>query len=100
MTCETCGEHHKKNTAKDFTKAVIEIDNPETLVLLRKVVIPASMGTEEQVPPAIGKYKNVILQYESNDHVYLYSSDGIPTAIATSGGVATINSTDWSALWQ
>lgn len=80
MTCNACGEK-PKNTAKDFTKAVIEINNPETLVLLRKVVIPASMGTEEQAPPAIGKYHNVILYYESNKHVYLYSSDGIPTLL-------------------
>lgn len=80
MTCNACGEK-PKNTAKDFTKAVIEINNPETLVLLRKVVIPASMGTEEQVPPAIGKYHNVILHYEANNHTYLYSSDGIPTLL-------------------
>lgn len=80
MTCNACGEK-PKNTAKDFTKAVIEINNPETLILLRKVVIPASMGTEEQVPPAIGKYHNVILYYEANKHVYLYSSDGIPTLL-------------------
>lgn len=39
------------------------------------------MGDEESVPPAIGKYRNVLLQYEANDHIYLYSSDGIPTAI-------------------
>lgn len=80
MTCNACGEK-PKNTAKDFTKAVIEINNPETLVLLRKVVVPASMGTEEQVPAAIGKYHNVILRYEANRHVYLYSSDGIPTLL-------------------
>ena len=80
MTCTACGEK-PKDTAKDFTKAVIEITNPETLVLLRKVVIPTSMGDDTDVPPAIGKYKNVILQYEANGHIYLYSSDGIPTAI-------------------
>lgn len=82
MTCNACGEKPKK-TCNDFTKAVIEINNPETLVLLRKVVIPASMGTEEQVPPAIGKYHNVILYYEANKHTYLYSSDGIPTLLET-----------------
>ena len=86
MTCETCGEKPKKcgNCNKDFPRAVIEINNPETLVLLRKVVIPASMGDEEQVAPVIGKYHNVLLQYEANDHIYLYSSDGIPTAITAS----------------
>ena len=80
MTCNACGEKPKK-TCNDFTKAVIEINNPETLVLLRKVVIPASMGTEEQVPAVVGKYHNVILKYEANNHVYLYSSDGIPTLL-------------------
>lgn len=78
--CTACGDK-PENTAKDFTKAVIEINNPETLVLLRKVVIPASMGDDTDVVPAIGKYRNIILQYEANGHIYLYSSDGIPTAI-------------------
>ena len=81
MVCESCGEKKKCNCNKDFPKAVVEINNPEQLVLLRKVVIPASMGTEEQVPASIGKYYNVILQYEANGHIYLYSSDGIPTEI-------------------
>lgn len=80
MTCEFCGDAPKKKKP-DFTKAVIEIDNPETLVLLRKVVIPASMGDETDVPPTVGKYRNVILYYEANKHTYLYSSDGIPTLI-------------------
>lgn len=80
MACNICGEK-PKDTAKDFTKAVIEINNPETLVLLRKVVIPASMGTEEDVPAAIGKYHNVLLHYEANKRTYLYSSDGIPTLL-------------------
>lgn len=82
MTCGSCGEKPKKHCSS-FTKSVIEINNPETLVLLRKVVVPASMGTEEDVPAAIGKYHNVILYYEANKHTYLYSSDGIPTYIET-----------------
>lgn len=80
MTCESCGDKPKKCN-KDFTRAVIEINNPEQITLLRKVVIPTSMGTEEQVPAAIGKYRNVILHYEANKHTYLYSSDGIPTLL-------------------
>lgn len=82
MTCSACGEQ-PKNTAKDFTKAVIEINNPETLVLFRKVVIPTSMGDETAVPAAIGKYHNVLLVYEANGHAYLYSSDGIPTLLTS-----------------
>lgn len=91
MACETCGEK-PKNTSKDFTKAVIEIENPETLVLLRKVVIPASMGNDIEVPATIGKYHNVILYYEANKHVYIYSSDGIPTLITpdASGGIPSV----------
>ena len=80
MTCTSCGDK-PKGSSKGFPRAVVEINNPESLVLLRKVVIPVSMGTEEDVPPTIGKYFNVILQYEANGHIYLYSSDGIPTAI-------------------
>lgn len=80
MGCTSCGEQ-PKDTSKDFTKAVVEINNPGCIVLLRKVVIPASMGTEEEVPASIGKYYNVILYYEANKHIYIYSSDGIPTRI-------------------
>lgn len=84
MTCTACGEHPKENTAKDFTKAVIEINNPEeSIVLFRKVVIPVSMGDETEVPAAIGKYHNVLLVYEINNHAYLYSSDGIPTLLTS-----------------
>lgn len=80
MTCDACGEKPKKMN-KGFPKAVVEINNPETLVLLRKVVIPASMGDETAFPPAIGKYFNVLLHYEASGSNYLYSSDGIPTEI-------------------
>ena len=80
MICNACGEQ-PENTAKDFTRAVIEINNPEEIVLFRKVVIPASMGDDTTVPPAIGKYYNVLLYYEANQKSYLYSSDGIPTQL-------------------
>lgn len=79
--CNSCGETKCSCKNKDFTKAVIEIDNPEQITLMRKVVIPASMGDDTTVPPAIGKYHNVILHYEANKHTYLYSSDGIPTLL-------------------
>ena len=81
MTCPACGDKPKCNCTKDFPRAVIEINNPETLVLLRKVSIPASIGDDTTVPPAIGKYHNAILYYEANNHTYLYSSDGIPTLL-------------------
>ena len=81
MTCNACGEKPKK-TCNDFTKAVVEIDNPGQTILLRKVSIPASLGDDTAVPPVVGKYKNVLLFYESNNKSYLYSSDGIPTLLA------------------
>lgn len=80
MTCESCGDKPKKCN-KDFTKAVVEIDNPEQITLMRKVTIPASMGDDTTVPPVVGKYKNVLLYYEANQKSYLYSSDGIPTQL-------------------
>lgn len=81
MACESCGDKPKKCN-KDFTKAVIEIDNPEQITLMRKVTIPASMGDDATVPPVVGKYHNVLLYYEANHKSYLYSSDGIPTLLA------------------
>lgn len=81
MTCEPCGEK-PKHPARDFTKAVVEINNPEKLILFRKVVIPASMGDDTVVVPAVGKYHNTLVYYEANNKSYLYSSDGIPTQLA------------------
>ena len=78
MACDC--EKKKNECPVDFTKNVIEINNPEQLVLLRKVVMPASLSEAEN-PPVIGRYRNVILKYEDTGNVYIYSSDGIPTAI-------------------
>lgn len=82
MTCNECGEKPKKACGA-FPKAVIEIDNPEKIVLLRKVMVPASMGDESTFPPTIGKYHNVLLEYEASGGIYLYSSDGIPTKLSS-----------------
>ena len=79
MVCSACGEKEKKDNS--FPKAVVEIDNPGSITLIRKVVVPASMGDDTAVPPVVGKYKNVLLYYEANSKVYLYSSDGIPTQL-------------------
>lgn len=80
--CNSCGKPKCSCENKDFTKRVIEIDNPEQITLMRKVSIPASMGDDTAVPPIVGKYKNVLLYYEANHKSYLYSSDGIPTQLA------------------
>ena len=76
-----CEKDKAKKECNDFTKAVINIENPEVLTLFHKVVIPASMGDEEAVPPVVGKYHNTLLYYEASDNSYLYSSDGIPTKV-------------------
>lgn len=80
MTCTSCEE---KTMKKAFPGPVVEITNPEKLILFRKVVLPASLGDETVVPPTIGRYKNVLLEYEANGNLYLYSSDGIPTQLST-----------------
>lgn len=69
------------DTPKTFPNAAVEIVNPDQLVLFRKVVVPSSMGGPDEVVPAVGKYKNVLLYYEKTEDAYLYSSDGIPTLI-------------------
>lgn len=81
--CSSCGEAPHKCSCKnkEFTKAVVEINNPEQITLMRKVTIPASMGDDTTVPPVVGKYHNVLLYYEANSKSYLYSSDGIPTQL-------------------
>lgn len=63
------------------TPRVLEIEKPEEKVLFHKVVLPASAGDDITNPPTPGKYENVLLEYEANGHLYLYSSDGIPTQI-------------------
>lgn len=87
MACNSCGKKKKTCDNKEFTKAVVEINNPETNVLIRKVVIPTSLGDDITNPPSIGRYCNVVLYYEANQHIYLYSSDGIPTLISDNGDV-------------
>lgn len=81
MPCDSCDKKPKNNESCAFTKATVEINNPKQLSMFRKVVVPASMGDDVENPPKVGKYCNVILYYEANDQVYLYSSDGIPTKI-------------------
>ena len=34
-------------------------------------------------PPRPGMYRNVLLVYKANNHIYMYSSDGIPTFISS-----------------
>lgn len=67
------------------TPKVLEIHNHECPVLFHKVLLPAAMGNDIDNPPRTGQYRNVLLVYEANGHVYLFSSDGIPTFISDGG---------------
>lgn len=67
------------------TPKVLEIHNHECPVLFHRVLVPAAIGDDETNPPRNGQYRNVLLVYEANDHVYLFSSDGIPTFISDGG---------------
>lgn len=79
MDCPICNQQPEDKTP--FISA--ECPTPEP-VTFHKVNIPASMGDETQVPPTAGKYRNVLLEYEYNNHLYFYSSDGIPTYVRSS----------------
>lgn len=61
----------------------LEIKCPGEVVLFHKVELPAEIGDDTTHPPRPGMYRNVLLQYKANNHVYMYSSDGIPTFIST-----------------
>lgn len=91
MPCKECGGHgghHKPSCA--FSPAVLQITNKDCTIFHR-VEIPAAMGDETTVPPANGKYRNVLLTYEASGNAYLYSSDGIPTKL-------TFATSDYDAL--
>lgn len=88
----------KCNCEKDnsLPPAVLQINNQECPVVFHKVVVPAAMGDDIDNPPRNGQYRNVLLQYEATKHVYLFSSDGIPTYI--SDGDEDKDTTDYNEL--
>lgn len=51
-------------------------------VYLRAVTIPVAFGDDVVYPPENGLYKDAVVTYEANKHVYFYSSDGIPTSLS------------------
>lgn len=60
----------------------VKIITPGTCDYFRKVLIPSSLGDDTgDYAPKNGDYKNAIVEYAKNHHVYIYSSDGIPTNI-------------------
>lgn len=62
--------------------AVLQINNQECPTLFHRVTIPAEIGDDKAYPPKPGLYRNTLLVYEANGHVYMFSSDGIPTLIS------------------
>lgn len=81
----------KCNCKKDkcLSPAVLQINNYDCPTVFHKVTFPAAMGDDETNPPRNGQYRNVLLVYEANGHVYMFSSDGIPTLISDGGSGTT-----------
>ena len=80
--CEKChGPAPIKGKVGFCPPKVVQINNPQGPTLFHCVTVPASMGDDTTYPPKPGMYKNILLYYEANDQVYLYSSDGIPTRL-------------------
>ena len=55
---------------------------------LSKVTLAAVLGDDGKdspIAPKNGNYCNAIVVYEANGHVYIYSTEGIPTLINTEG---------------
>lgn len=58
---------------------------------LRLIPLPAALGDDSKgspVAPKNGDYCNALVKYESNGHMYVYSTEGVPTLIydGDSGG--------------
>lgn len=75
---------------ENFPPQVLINVGGEKPVLFRLVRLPADFGTDEENPPKVGEYRNVLLNYSANNHTYIFSSDGIPvllTGTAESTGI-------------
>lgn len=65
-------------------KETVRIITPGNCDYFRKVVIPAALGDDTgEAAPKNGAYRNALVEYEENGHIYLYSSDGIPTMLVS-----------------
>lgn len=62
----------------------VRIITPGNCDYFRKVVIPSALGDDTgEAAPKNGAYRNALVEYEENGHVYIYSSDGIYTLISS-----------------
>lgn len=82
MGCKECGKPKCNGKCGCKSPKVLQINNPAEYITFHKVSIPAAMGDSTTNPPAVGKYKNVLLYYEADQTSWLYSTDGIPTKLA------------------
>lgn len=80
MGCN-CGKPKCNGKCGCNSPKVLQINNPAEYITFHKVSIPAAMGDSTTNPPAVGKYKNVLLYYEADQTSWLYSTDGIPTKL-------------------
>lgn len=80
MGCN-CGKPKCDGQCGCKSPAVLQINNPPEYITFHKVSVPAVMGDSTTNPPAVGKYKNVLLYYEADQTSWLYSTDGIPTRL-------------------
>lgn len=55
---------------------------------LRLISFPAALGDDSKgspVAPKNGDYCNALVKYESNGHIYVYSTEGVPERLSSNG---------------
>lgn len=83
MPCECQPKHPKPRKLKCCPG--VEIDYIE---------IPVSAGTDEPgqpLAPENGAHKNAVVRYAANNHVYIYTSEGIPVMLSDGGDKAVLS---------
>ena len=56
---------------------------------LKKVFLASALGDDSYgspIAPKNGAYCNAIVVYEANEHVYIYTSEGVPVLVGGAGG--------------
>lgn len=89
MGCSKCEQNNMPKPIAgscEIGNQVLEIFNAAEVVDFHTVVIPAQMGDDTVVKPENNSYRNSIVRYEANDHIYIYGSDGIPVPVKTNAG--------------
>ena len=92
-SCGACGKPIKKCACEKPCPEKRKACPTELVVTFRKVLINATLGDDEtgEVLPESGLYKNSLVEYEANNTVYFYDSDGIYTKLKSSAGVESVN---------